>query len=358
MSRPRKTKSPCECCGAEASAAVGACLSCIRSVPERALDVARERHERWRSQAGDVPRVPKGGAVRCGLCVNGCEIKEGERGFCRARRAEGGRLVEEGRVSWYYDPLPTNCVADWVCPGGTGAGAGHPRYARAEGWKNLAVFYCSCSYDCLFCQNWHFRNAGAVRAPEELSAAADERTSCICYFGGDPSTQARHAIQASKLALEATDGRVRICWETNGSASAGVMKEMLELSLKSGGIVKFDLKAFDRNLNLALCGVSNEQTLENFCACASRAHERPEVPLVVASTPLVTGYIDPEEVGKIARFIASVDATTPYSLLAFHPDYLMTDVPPTPRALAEACAEEAKSAGLLQVRIGNVHLLW
>ena len=31
---------------------------------------------------------------------------------------------------------------------------------------------------------------------------------------------------------------------------------------------------------------------------------------------------------------------------------------PPPRALAEACAEEAKRAGLERVRLGNVHLLW
>jgi len=36
----------------------------------------------------------------------------------------------------------------------------------------------------------------------------------------------------------------------------------------------------------------------------------------------------------------------------------MTDVPPTPRSLAEACLEEAERAGLERVRIGNVHLLW
>ena len=136
------------------------------------------------------------------------------------------------------------------------------------------------------------------------------------------------------------------------------MKEMLDVSLRSGGIVKFDLKTFDRNLNLALCGVSNDQTLASFRASAARAQERPKVPLVVASTLLVPGYIDAKEVGRIARFIASVDPKTPYSLLAFHPDYLMTDVPPTPRSLAEACAEEAHRAGLERVRLGNVHLLW
>jgi pyruvate-formate lyase-activating enzyme len=32
------------------------------------------------------------------------------------------------------------------------------------------------------------------------------------------------------------------------------------------------------------------------------------------------------EVGSIARFLASLDPDIPYSLLAFHPDYLMDDM--------------------------------
>jgi len=39
----------------------------------------------------------------------------------------GGAPIQ-GNLRWYFDPLPTNCVADWVCPGGTGAGC--PKWAR------------------------------------------------------------------------------------------------------------------------------------------------------------------------------------------------------------------------------------
>jgi hypothetical protein len=57
-----------------------------------------------------------------------------------------GRLVggapTRGNLSWYFDPLPTNCVADWVCPAGTGVG--FPQWACRDGpeygYKNLAVF--------------------------------------------------------------------------------------------------------------------------------------------------------------------------------------------------------------------------
>ncbi len=71
----------------------------------------------------------------------------------------------------------------------------------------------------------------------------------------------------------------------------------------------------------------------------------------------MTGYIDAEEVAAIARFIASLDPNIPYSLLAFHPQFYMSDLPMTSRVLADQCCQAARHAGLNNVRIGNVHLL-
>jgi pyruvate formate lyase activating enzyme len=76
---------------------------------------------------------------------------------------DGGQLAgvnsKQGKLSWYHDPLPTNCVADWVCSAGTGAG--YPKYAHCPGpeygYDNLAIFFHGCSFNCLYCQNWHFR---------------------------------------------------------------------------------------------------------------------------------------------------------------------------------------------------------
>jgi pyruvate formate lyase activating enzyme len=201
------------------------------------------------------------------------------------------------------------------------------------------------------------RARGELRTAEELAAEVDERTACICYFGGDPTPAIDHAIAASRLALEATGGRVRICWETNGAMSRALLREATELSATSGGCVKFDLKAWSEPLHVALTGVSNRATLANFEWLMGEAQRRPEWPLAIASTLLVPGYIDAQEVGAIARFIASVDPTTPYALLAFHPDFVMTDLPTTDRALADACLTAAHEAGLTRVRLGNIHLL-
>ena len=78
---------------------------------------------------------------------------------------------------------------------------------------------------------------------------------------------------------------------------------------------------------------------------------------MIASTLLVPGYIDDDEIRGISRFIASVDPEIPYSLLAFHPQFYFIDLPATSRSHALRCKEIAEETGLRQVRIGNAHLL-
>jgi pyruvate formate lyase activating enzyme len=194
--------------------------------------------------------------------------------------------------------------------------------------------------------------------PEELAGAVDERTSCICYFGGDPTPQLPHSIEVSRRALEQSNGRIlRICWETNGSMNPALLEEIISLSLVSGGCIKFDIKAWNDSLHVALCGVSNEQTKRNFERAAQWSKKRPDPPLLIASTLLVPGYIDEEEVRNISKWIVSLNLEIPYALLAFHPQFFFKDLPVTPRRLAFRCKEVAEKEGLRRVRIGNLHLL-
>lgn len=330
-------------------------------------------HETSRSTFGLPPKPPKDPkGLACGMCANDCRIGVNMKGFCGLVRNVEGKLVrtggtpEKGVLEWYHDPLPTNCVAWWFCPGCTGAG--HPRYAYQHGaevgYSNLAVFYGACSYDCLFCQNWHHRhNAGKTEplmSAESLAEKADSRVSCICYFGGDPSVQMPHALKTSKLALQMAEREkriLRICWETNGYERENFATEAAELSLKSGGNLKFDLKTWDEYVNLALCGVSNKPTLKTFEHVGKRFFDkRPDIPVLTASTLLVPGYVDAEEVSHIAAFIAEVSPEIPYTLLAFSPQYVMNDLPTTSRKQAHICIEAAKRH-LRDVRMGNVNLL-
>ncbi|RLF20220.1 MAG: radical SAM protein [Thermoprotei archaeon] len=368
-------KKRCLICGKESiiiSSTIGVCADCLRERPEEALRIAMRAHRESKSKFGlpsEPPRDPDG--VLCKGCALQCKIGNGKIGYCGLVKNVDGRLIklagtpDKGLLEWYYDPLPTNCVADWVCPGCTGAG--YPKYSYSRrgpeyGYYNLAVFYGACNLDCLFCQNWQYRKLTRSLSPlissKELASHVTPKVSCICYFGGDPSPQMSHAISASIIALERKkEGILRICWETNGLMNRGILKTAVELSLESGGIVKFDIKAWNPAIYKALTGVDNKALWDNIKTAANYISERKDPPLIVASTLLVPGYVDVNEVRAIAEFLASIDRDIPYSLLAFHPDYMMRDLPPTSYKHAKECVKAAREAGLKNVHIGNIWLL-
>ncbi|MEM3550768.1 MAG: radical SAM protein [Candidatus Bathyarchaeia archaeon] len=368
----------CRICGEKSlliSEGLGVCLKCLRKNSEKALEISKVAHANSRAVYGLPPEPPRNAnGLPCGVCANKCLIGLGGKGFCGLVWNVEGHLIrfggtpEQGILEWYYDGLPTNCVSWWFCPGCTGNG--YPKYAykpTAEyGYYNLAVFYGACSYDCLYCQNWHYRNLSARRKPligaEALASKAfnNEKVSCICYFGGDPSPQMPHSLEASRIALEKAEAEnriLRVCWETNGCMNPVMAEKAAIYALKSGGNIKFDLKAWSEELALALCGVSNKPSLANFKMIGEKFYgKRRELPILTASTLLVPGYVDEEEVECIAKFISEVDPEIPYTLLAFYPSYVMNDLPTTSRKQALECKETAEKH-LKNVRIGNVHLL-
>jgi len=83
---------------------------------------------------------------------------------------------------------------------------------------------------------------------------------------------------------------------------------------------------------------------------------RVEPPVLTATTLLVPHYVDAEEVERIAKFIADLNPEIPYSLLVFYPQFMMDDLPVTPRRQVEECYQAAKK-WLRRVNIGNLHLL-
>ena len=71
---------------------------------------------------------------------------------------------------------------------------------------------------------------------------------------------------------------------------------------------------------------------------------------------MIPGYVGKDEVEKIAQFLSSLDESIPYSLLIFHPDSYLSDLPITPKKQVLDCYEEAKKH-LQNVHLGNKHLL-
>jgi pyruvate formate lyase activating enzyme len=330
------------------------CLECIRAQPQAALEHADRVHASVREQLGQVPSVPRAqGGVPCPFCARACVIAEGDYGFCGLRTVRDGRLRhlagdrKRGLLHWYRDPLPTNCVADFVC-------GGH----KHRGCHNLAVFYGACTLNCLFCQNWTFRRMSPLSdrklTAEELAEVATPKTHCICYFGGDPAAQMPHALVTSRILAKRG---VAVCFETNGLANQRLLLAAARLARRTGGLIKFDLKSHDPVLHQVLTSSDNRGVLDNFRQAAGLLIEKGQPPQLIGATLLVPGYIDETEVGAIAAFIAGIDPRIPYRLLAFAPQFQMTDLRTTSRSLAEAAARAAREAGLESVQVGNRHLL-
>lgn len=343
----------CRQAKSDVSETLGICLDCLQKDSFQAQQQIATAHARSRAPfnlPGSPPRNEDG--IRCRICGNECQIKEGEYGFCGLRTVRKGRLVHlagkprNGLLQWTREPLPADCVANWVCEGDQ-----HPED------DHLAIFYQSCSANCLSCQGWRFRESSPIKnqtiSSTQLASKANRQTFCASFFGGDPSSQMAHAIDtARRLARRG----VRICWETNGMMHPSLLDPALEISLETGGCMKFDLKAFDESVHRGLTGVSNERTMENFVHAAQRIQLRPRLPLVIASTPLVPGYIGVEQVTKIAGFIAAIDANIPYALISFSPSFQMIDLPASTLVQAQEAESVARQAGLKNVRIRNRHI--
>ncbi len=352
------------------SKSLGVCVDCIRKDPEVSLRHALETHRRSRANYGlpsSPPRASDG--IPCNICANECIIGVGQTGYCGLRTNVKGKLESRstpssGLLYAYEDPHVTNCCSAWFCPAGTGAG--YPKYARTKwaerGYSNLAVFFYGCNFDCLFCQNYSHKNlVGAERMSDNDFAgvvARNRRLSCICFFGGSPEPQLPYALAVSRRVLEENRGRIlRICFEWNGGGNKELVKRAADLSCASGGNMKFDLKCFEADLSMVLSGVDNRRSYENFAMVAREYYSgRSDLPVLTATTLLVPGYVDALEVEKIARFISDLDRGIPYSLLVFHPDYLMVDLPVTPRRQVEECYAAARKC-LDRVKVGNLHLL-
>lgn len=340
-----------------ASAVLGYCGSCLAEKGELVSSIL-VKHEDLRKTSGLVGSVPRDGIVVCVECGNQCRLDESETGFCGLRYASDSKVLENfpdrAIVSWYFDPIPTNCTADWVCS------VSQERKPHEHGAKlnNLAVFYGSCNSDCFFCQNASHKQmtvAGRpLMSPLELADAVDSKTACVCYFGGDPGCNSKHSLASSAHIRDKWN--IPICYETNGNISRKYLDRIAEIVLQSHGTLKFDLKAVSPNLYRALTGVSNETVMRNFRHLAKAGRNR-DHEFLVASILLVPGYVGISETERLCKFIAECDVTIPTVLLGFYPHNYMRDLPRTSRRHAYESKKAAETAGLTNVRIGNINLL-
>lgn len=328
----------------------------------------------------DLPEKPPDASppeikLKCNLCINQCNLSTYDVSYCGLRNIQKNKTGElpfpkksKGYIHGYIDANPTNCCNAWFCPAGTPSG--YPKYSDYEGPEfgtySYAAFLYGCSFDCLFCQNASHKYFSKKNLFDTDTLAnqilKNEKITCLCYFGGTPEVQLPFTINLAKTILEKikkenSSRKFRFCWEMNGSGNLELNEKCMKIAIKSGGNIKFDLKSFNEKLNIALCGVTNKRTLENFKFLAENYFgTRKGVPEMSACTLLVPGYTNYEEVELIAKFIRNVNDEIPYSLLIFHGDYQMRDLPITPRKQVLKCLDIAQKY-LKYVNLGNKFLL-
>ncbi len=279
------------------------------------------------------------GAVRCYACGHRCLIREGRRGICQVRYNQGGKL----RVPWGYvaalqaDPIEKK-----------------PFFHVLPGCDALTFGMLGCDFHCGYCQNWLTSQAlrdpasdiaiDYVRrvTPEEMAAIARRSGAAVVVSSyNEPLITSEWAVAIFRKAAEAG---LKCAFVSNGNTTP----EALEYLRPYLSAYKIDLKTMQDKHYRQLGGV-----LDNVLESIRRAHDLGLWVEVV--TLVVPGFNDSsEELMDAARFIRSVSADIPWHVTAFHPDYKMTDPPPTSVKTILRAAEIGQEAGLHYVYAGNI----
>ncbi len=247
----------------------------------------------------------------CQTCMHHCSLEHGQRGLCRARKNENGKIVCENYgfvTSLALDPIEKKPLAMF-----------HP------GSKILSVGSYGCNLRCPFCQNHEISMAdaktadGVYIAPKEL---ADEALACldagnigVAFTYNEPLVGWEYVRDVSILVKASGMKTVLV---TNATASSAVLDELLPLT----DAMNIDLKGFRKAYYKELGG-DLDVAREFIMRAAAVCH-------VELTTLIVPGENDTEaEMEREAEWIASVGAAVkkdiPLHVTRFFPRYRKRD---------------------------------
>jgi pyruvate formate lyase activating enzyme len=278
------------------------------------------------------------GRVQCDLCPRYCKLKEGQRGFCFIRKNQGGEIVltSYGRASGFcIDPIEKKPLNHFY-----------------PGTSVLSFGTAGCNLGCKFCQNWDISKAREMDRLQDLAmpeaiveAAVEAGCHSIAYTYNDPVIFAEFAIDTAKVAHERGVKNVAV---TAGYITEEARPEFYEHL----DAVNVDLKAFTDQFYQKLCFAHLEPVLDTL----KWIHDETDVWLEV-TTLLIPGQNDSDdEIARLADWFAeNLGTETPLHFSAFHPDFKMRDIPPTPPETLSRAREISKKHGIHHVYTGNVH---
>ena len=270
----------------------------------------------------------------CPGCPHCCSLNEGEYGLCRARKADGGRVIPAnyGKItSLALDPVEKK-----------------PLRRFFPGSLILSVGSFGCNYRCPFCQNHGISQISERDAlyryvpPESLASMALDLRSRgnigIAFTYNEPSVSWEYILDTAE-AMKGTD--LKLALVTNGGASPEVWDSLMAVT----DAANIDLKSFSERFYRRIGG-DLETVKRNIEAAARSCH-------VELTTLIIPGENDsPDEMSQIAEWVSSVDPEIPLHVTRFFPRWRMTDREATDPELVRSLASVA--AGYLRhVYTGN-----
>ncbi len=167
----------------------------------------------------------------------------------------------------------------------------------------------------------------------------------ISFTGGDLACQPEWYAEAAQE-IKSLSRDLWVLFETNGY---GLTPKNLDL-FREAGIDSFwlDIKAYNNGIHKKLTGASNKWILRLPEEIKTR-----NFVLEVLSL-YIPGWVETDQIGEIAELLAQVDSTIPFTVLAFFPEYRLTDAPsPDFQQMIEAYYA-VKDAGLKNIKLGNI----
>lgn len=274
----------------------------------------------------------------CHTCMHHCSLEPGQRGLCRARKNEDGRIVCEN-----YGKI-TSLALDAV--------EKKPLKLFYPGSRILSVGSYGCNLRCAFCQNHEISMSDfetAQTAYISPQALADKALACkdagnigVAFTYNEPLVGWEYIRDTGTLVKKAGMKNVLV---TNGTASVEILEEILPLT----DAMNIDLKGFTESYYRELGG--DLETVKEFIQHAAAGCH------VELTTLIVPGKNDTvSEMEEEARWIASVEEIVgkkiPLHVTRFFPRYRMTDREATEVGTVYALAEAARKY-LEYVFVGN-----
>ena len=208
-----------------------------------------------------------------------------------------------------------------------------------------------CNLGCKFCQNWDISKArlddkrsAEVSPGDVIDLAIAQRCPSIAMTYNDPIIWAEFAIDIAK---EARRRGIRSVLVTAGYVTAEARPELFS-DIDAANV---DLKAFADDFYHKVTFSHLAPVLETL----QWIKRETKVWLEITNL-MIPGLNDSEgETRKLCEWIGSeLGPDVPLHFTAFHPDFKMRDVPPTPASTVIRAREIAREIGLNFVYTGNV----